>query len=64
MNAATPQHLRKLLPQGARFSPEGPLAERSALREAIARATRLSEPEALAPLMAQARPKADQAALH
>src|SRR5574343_146723 len=49
------------LPQGARFSPEGPLAERSALREAIARATRLSEPEALAPLMAQARLSADQA---
>jgi len=62
MNAATPQHWLTPLPQGARFSPEGPLAERGALREAIARATRLSEPEALAPLMAQARPNADQAA--
>ena len=62
MNAATPLHLLNPLPQGARFSPEGPLAGRSALREAIARATRLSEPEALAPLMAQARLSADQAA--
>ncbi len=50
------------LPQGARFSPEGPLPERSALREAMARATRLPEPEALAPLMAQARMSAEQAA--
>ena len=62
MNAATPHHWLNPLPQGARFSPEGPLAERSALREAVARATRLSEPEALAPLMAQARLNADQAA--
>lgn len=61
MNAATPQHLFTPLPQGARFSPEGPLAERSALREAIARATRLPEPEALGPLMAQARLSAEQA---
>ncbi|MEY3944474.1 MAG: trifunctional transcriptional regulator/proline dehydrogenase/L-glutamate gamma-semialdehyde, partial [Pseudomonadota bacterium] len=61
MNAATPLHLLSPLPQGARFSPEGPLAERSALREAIARATRLAEPEALGPLMAQARLSAEQA---
>ena len=63
MNAATAHDLLSTpaLPQGARFSPEGPLAERSALREAVARATRLSEPEALAPLMAQARLNPDQA---
>jgi len=63
MNAATAHDLisTPALPQGARFSPGGPLAERSPLREAVARATRLSEPEALAPLIALARLSTEQA---
>ena len=48
-------------PAGAHFTPGGPLSKRSALREAIARATRLPEPEALAPLLAAARMSAAQA---
>jgi RHH-type proline utilization regulon transcriptional repressor/proline dehydrogenase/delta 1-pyrroline-5-carboxylate dehydrogenase len=40
---------------GKHFSPGGPLANRSPLREAMARATRLPEPEALAPLVALAQ---------
>jgi RHH-type transcriptional regulator, proline utilization regulon repressor / proline dehydrogenase / delta 1-pyrroline-5-carboxylate dehydrogenase len=43
------------LPTGTHFTPAGPLPERSALREAIARATRLPEAQALAPLLAAAR---------
>ena len=39
---------------GAHFTPGGPLPERSALREAIAHATRLPEAQALAPLLAAA----------
>ena len=50
------------LPVGAHFTPGGPLPERSALREAIARATRLPEAQALAPLLAAARMNAAQAA--
>jgi RHH-type proline utilization regulon transcriptional repressor/proline dehydrogenase/delta 1-pyrroline-5-carboxylate dehydrogenase len=54
MNApTTPLHL--LPTPGAHFTPGGPLPERSALREAIARATRLPEAQALAPLLAAAR---------
>jgi len=49
------------LPTGAHFTPSGPLPERSALREAIARATRLPEAQALAPLLAAARMSAPQA---
>jgi RHH-type proline utilization regulon transcriptional repressor/proline dehydrogenase/delta 1-pyrroline-5-carboxylate dehydrogenase len=40
---------------GKHFTPGGPLATRSPLREAMARATRLPEPEALAPLVALAQ---------
>jgi RHH-type proline utilization regulon transcriptional repressor/proline dehydrogenase/delta 1-pyrroline-5-carboxylate dehydrogenase len=40
---------------GKHFTPGGPLADRSPLREAMARATRLPEPEALAPLVALAQ---------
>jgi len=40
---------------GKHFTPGGPLATRSPLREAMARATRLPEPEALAPLAALAQ---------
>ncbi len=43
------------VPSGAYFTPGGPLPERSALREAIARAIRLPEAQALAPLLAAAR---------
>ncbi|PUE06755.1 trifunctional transcriptional regulator/proline dehydrogenase/L-glutamate gamma-semialdehyde dehydrogenase [Limnohabitans sp. T6-5] len=43
------------LPTGAHFTPGGPLPERSVLREAVARATRLPEAQALAPLLAAAR---------
>jgi len=43
------------LPQGARFDAGGPCTESSPLREAIARATRLPEAQALAPLLALAR---------
>ena len=50
------------LPQGARFDAGGPQTERSSLREAIARATRLPEAEALAPLLALARPSDSAAA--
>ena len=46
---------------GAQFSPGGPMLARSALREAIAHATRLPEPEALAPLLAAARMNTAQA---
>ncbi|OYU09770.1 MAG: trifunctional transcriptional regulator/proline dehydrogenase/L-glutamate gamma-semialdehyde dehydrogenase [Comamonadaceae bacterium PBBC1] len=49
------------LPTGAHFTPGGPLPERSALREAIARATRLPEAQALAPLLAAARMSGPQA---
>ena len=49
------------LPTGAHFTPGGPLPERSALREAIARATRLPEAQALAPLLAAARRSPAQA---
>ena len=49
------------LPVGAHFTPGGPLPERSALREAIARATRLPEVQALAPLLAAARMSPAQA---
>ncbi|WP_291912229.1 trifunctional transcriptional regulator/proline dehydrogenase/L-glutamate gamma-semialdehyde dehydrogenase [Limnohabitans sp.] len=49
------------LPTGAHFTPGGPLPERSALREAIARATRLPEAQALAPLLAAARVSGPQA---
>ena len=64
MNAATDHELLNpcTLPHGSLFSPEGPLAEGSALREAVARATRLPEPEALAPLLAQACLSSEQAA--
>ncbi|PUE38781.1 bifunctional proline dehydrogenase/L-glutamate gamma-semialdehyde dehydrogenase PutA [Limnohabitans sp. Hippo3] len=48
-------------PTGAHFTPGGPLPERSALREAIARATRLPEAQALAPLLAAARMRPAQA---
>ena len=53
----TPNHL----PTGAHFTPGGPLPERGALREAIARATRLPEAQALAPLLAAARMSPAQA---
>ncbi|MBP8149974.1 MAG: proline dehydrogenase family protein, partial [Limnohabitans sp.] len=53
----TPNHL----PTGAHFTPGGPLPERGALREAIARATRLPEAQALAPLLAAARMRPAQA---
>jgi RHH-type proline utilization regulon transcriptional repressor/proline dehydrogenase/delta 1-pyrroline-5-carboxylate dehydrogenase len=46
---------------GAHFTPGGPMPERSALREAIARATRLPEAQALAPLLAAARMSGPQA---
>jgi RHH-type proline utilization regulon transcriptional repressor/proline dehydrogenase/delta 1-pyrroline-5-carboxylate dehydrogenase len=60
MNApATP--LQLLPTPGAHFTPGGPLPERSALREAIARATRLPEAQALAPLLAAARMRPEQA---
>nr|WP_146179721.1 trifunctional transcriptional regulator/proline dehydrogenase/L-glutamate gamma-semialdehyde dehydrogenase [Limnohabitans parvus] len=49
------------MPRGTHFSPGGPLPERSALREAIARATRLPEAQALAPLLAAARMSGPQA---
>ena len=49
------------LPEGAHFTPGGPLPERSALREAMARATRLPEAQALAPLLAAARMSPAQA---
>ncbi len=56
MNAhIDPALTENTLPQGARFSPGGPQTESSALREAIARATRLPEAQALAPLLALAR---------
>ena len=48
-------------PAGAHFTPGGPQPERSALREAIARATRLPEAQALAPLLAAARMRPEQA---
>ena len=50
------------LPTGAHFTPGGPLQERSALREAIAQATRLPEAQALAPLLAAASMSGPQAA--
>jgi RHH-type proline utilization regulon transcriptional repressor/proline dehydrogenase/delta 1-pyrroline-5-carboxylate dehydrogenase len=43
------------LPKGASFDAGSPCTERSPLREAIARATRLPEAQALAPLLALAR---------
>ena len=49
------------LPTGAHFSAGGPPFERSALRQAIAHATRLPEAQALAPLLAAARMPAVQA---
>ncbi|WP_228768213.1 proline dehydrogenase family protein [Limnohabitans sp. DM1] len=49
------------LPTGAYFTPGGPLHQRSTLREAIARATRLPEAQALAPLLAAARMSGAQA---
>eukprot|EP01031_Cornospumella_fuschlensis_P022886 gene22886-27866_t len=49
------------LPDAALFTPGGALHERSALREAIARATRLPEAQALAPLLAAARMSGPQA---
>jgi len=49
-------------PAGARFDAGGSSAERSPLREAIARATRLPEAQALAPLLALARPSEAAAA--
>ncbi len=62
MNATTPTQLLSPAPHpwplGAHFEAGGPSARnqpRSALREAIARATRLPEAQALAPLLAQAR---------
>jgi RHH-type proline utilization regulon transcriptional repressor/proline dehydrogenase/delta 1-pyrroline-5-carboxylate dehydrogenase len=60
MNAPTTP-LQLLPTPGAHFTPGGPLAERSALREAIARATRLPEAQALAPLLAAARMGTHQA---
>ncbi len=60
MNA--PTTFFQLMPRGTHFSPGGPLPERSALREAIARATRLPEAQALAPLLAAARMNPAQAA--
>ncbi|PUE54360.1 trifunctional transcriptional regulator/proline dehydrogenase/L-glutamate gamma-semialdehyde dehydrogenase [Limnohabitans parvus] len=59
MNA--PTTFFQLMPRGTHFSPGGPLPERSALREAIARATRLPEAQALAPLLAAARMSGPQA---
>jgi RHH-type proline utilization regulon transcriptional repressor/proline dehydrogenase/delta 1-pyrroline-5-carboxylate dehydrogenase len=47
-------------PTGAHFTPGGPLAERSDLREAIARATRWPEAQALSPLLAAARMPPEQ----
>ncbi len=53
----TPQTLRpSARPNGARFDAGNPPARFNALREAIARATRLPEAQALAPLLALARP--------
>jgi len=49
------------LPTGAHFSAGGPLPERGALREAMARATRLPEAQALAPLLTAARMSPAQA---
>ena len=49
------------LPTGAHFSAGGPPFEHSALRQAIAHATRLPEAQALAPLLAAARMPAVQA---
>ena len=60
MNA--PTTFFQLMPRGTHFTPGGPLPERSALREAIARATRLPEAQALAPLLAAARMNPAQAA--
>ena len=54
MNA--PTTTLELMPTpGAHFTAGAPLPERSALREAIAHATRLPEAQALAPLLAAAR---------
>lgn len=60
MNA--PTTFFQLMPTGTHFTPGGTLPERSALREAIARATRLPEAQALAPLLAAARMNPAQAA--
>ena len=58
-----PTNSFQLMPtSGGRFTPGGPLPERSALREAIARATRLPEAQALAPLLDGARMSPPQAA--
>ena len=51
----TPVLTLQSLPRGADFSPGGTFNERSALREAMARATRWPEAQALAPLLAAAR---------
>ena len=62
MNARMPTALApQTLPQGVDFSPGGPLKARSALREAMARATRWPEAQALAPLLAAARMSPAQA---
>ncbi len=60
MNA--PTTFFQLMPTGTHFTPGGRLSERGALREAIARATRLPEAQALAPLLAAARMNPTQAA--
>jgi RHH-type proline utilization regulon transcriptional repressor/proline dehydrogenase/delta 1-pyrroline-5-carboxylate dehydrogenase len=54
MNAPTTS-LQPMPHLGAHFTPGGPLLERSALREAIAHATRIPEAQALAPMLAAAR---------
>lgn len=60
MNAPTTP-LQLLPTPGTHFTPGGLLPERSALREAIARATRLPEAHALAPLLAATRMGPEQA---
>jgi RHH-type transcriptional regulator, proline utilization regulon repressor / proline dehydrogenase / delta 1-pyrroline-5-carboxylate dehydrogenase len=62
MNAPLPAHLlmTTLTTPGQHFS-AGDTPARSALREAIARATRLPEAQALGPLVAQARMQGDTA---
>ena len=59
MNALTTS-TQLMSTQGAHFTPGGPLLERSALRESIARATRLPEAQALAPMLAAARMSSTQ----
>ena len=57
-----PASVASHLPRGASFNANGSKGERSPLREGIDRATRLSEAEALAPLLAAARLEGNLAA--